>query len=343
VSLQLHVGTYTRNGGAGLQALTYSQSEWTLGDVSAAAANASFGAFSLKHNVHYLVDEQAEGALTMLRAVAGNWQQLARVSSGGAEPCYLALDAQERCLAVANYGDGAIAVFHLDEHTGLPLEPPAVRRNHGSGPARDRQEGPHAHCVAFNHNQEWLYHVDLGTDQVIVHPIDASRELSGAPVVAFQAPAGSGPRHLVFHPVLPLALLASELASTLTVLQVVGSSLLAMQTISTLPPGFSGQSLAGHLTLNAAGTRAYVTNRGHDSIAVFSWNEVGVIDSIQHVPSGGASPRSIVLLEAERQLVVANEESDNVTVFDLRTDDTLGALCDMIPVPGAVFALVAPK
>lgn len=156
----------------------------------------------------------------------------------------------------------------------------------------------------------------------------------------FAAPAGSGPRHLVFHPSLPLALFVSELANTLTLLRVDDDQLVAVQTISTLPAGFAGKSLAGQMSLNASGDRVYVTNRGHDSIGVFAWRH-GALELLQHVPSGGASPRAFVLLEDEGQLLLANEEGGNLSSFSILADGTLSPPEVKIPLPGAVFLLVA--
>ncbi|MEZ0496409.1 lactonase family protein [Sphingomonas sp. IW22] len=260
---------------------------------------------------------------------------------GGAEPCYVALNAAQDRLAVANYGSGSIAVYRLDDASGVPRDAPEVLRRHsGSGPVADRQDGPHAHCVCFSPDQRWLYHVDLGADAVFAYPFDAETGAVGDPCVAYAAPAGSGPRHLTFHPTLPVAVLASELASTLTLLRIDDGALVATQTVSTLPVDFAGQNIAGHLCINRAGDRVYVTNRGHDSIAVFALVMNGSMSLLQHVPSGGASPRAFVLLEDQRQLVLVNEEAGNVAVFSILSNGTLAPHHQVLPVPGAVFVFV---
>jgi 6-phosphogluconolactonase len=342
MTADLYLGTYANNGGAGLHPLRAgADGSLTLAPPSPAAANASFGTYSAAHDLYYLVDEQADGTVNVLRRDGGGWQTIARLATGGAEPCYVALDHDQRWLGIANYGSGSIALFRLDERTGIPIAPASVRGNRGSGPVADRQDGPHAHCVCFDRNRRWLYHADLGTDQIIAHPFDVESGFAGEPAVAFQAPPGTGPRHIVFHPILPLALLASELASTLTVLRASGATWSVAQTVSTLPAGFAGDSLAGHLSLNAAGERVYVTNRGHDSVAVFGWDTAGTLHPMQHMPSGGASPRAFVLLEAERRLILANEQGCNVTAFALLPDGTLAPQDGEVAAPGAVFLMVA--
>jgi 6-phosphogluconolactonase len=333
-------GTYARNGGEGLRSVTRDSADgWSLGPVFPEAADASFGAYASRHDLYYFVDEQGS-ALNVLRRRDG-WEPLARIGTMGAQPCYVALSSDQSWLAVANYGDGSIALWRLDPESGLPLDLPEVRQNGGSGPVAGRQDGPHAHCACFSPDGRWLYHADLGTDEVLAYPFDAEAGWLGDATRAYAAPAGSGPRHLVFHPHAPLALLVSELASTITVMEVGNGLLVPRETLSTLPMDFGGESLAGHVSLNAAGDRAYVTNRGHDSIAVFAWDD-GVLELRQHVPSGGASPRAFVVLETEHQLALANEEGGNLTFFDLAVDGTLSPMVLDLPLPGAVFLMTVP-
>lgn len=340
---RLHIGTDASAGGTGLHPLDYSgETGWVLGAVFPGARNTSFAAYSTRHDLYYLVDEQDQGALCVFRETNGCWHRLAGVSTYGAGPTYVALNADEDRLAVANYDSGSIAVFRIDPETGVPIDGPDVRGNTGSGPVEDRQEGPHAHCVWFGPDGRSLYHVDLGTDEILAYPVGADASI-GDRRVAFAAPAGSGPRHIVFHPTRPFALLVSELASTLTLLKVGNGELTAIDACSTLPDGYAGKSIAGHVSLNRSGTRVYVTNRGHDSIAVFDVETDGMPELLQHRPSGGASPRAFVLLEVERQFVVANEESGSVTIFDLLPDGTLSPCRQHISVAGAVFPFVASR
>ncbi len=339
----IFVGTYAESGGPGLQRLgLHATRGWVCEDAFAGARNASFGAYSARHDLHYLVDEHRTGTVGVFRRSEDDWQEVARVATEGEDPCYVALDADEGMLAVANYGSGTIAVFRLDPATGIPIDNPDVRANAGHGPVRDRQEGPHAHCVRFGPDGTWLFHVDLGTDELLAYGLDPKTNRLGERRVGYAAPAGSGPRHLIFHPKLPLAILVSELASTLTVLRVEGGTLQRVHQASTLPDGFTDDSIAGHLSLDRSGTRIYVTNRGHDSVAVFDWAESGAPRLLQHVPSGGASPRAFLLLEEERLFVLANEEENSVTVFALRDDGTLAPHHQSIAVQAPVFVFAGP-
>jgi 6-phosphogluconolactonase len=328
----LWVGSYAENGGRGLYPLYRTLSTgWRASDPFESARNASFGVRSERHGLLYLLDEQG-GTLGIYRHENG-WTEIARLSTEGAEPCYVTLDAAETRLAVANYASGNIALYSLDAATGVPLGNPVVRWATGSGPNPERQKGPHAHCVRFSPDSRQLYHVDLGIDQILAYALEESL---GEARLAYGAPSGSGPRHLVFHPARARAFLISELESTVTVLETADTSFRAVGHVSTLPPDFRGESLGGHIGMNASGDRLYVTNRGHDSIATFAV-EGDRLSLLEHVPSGGASPRFFLLLETEKRMLVANEEGGNVTAFGIRSDGTLEPEGVCATVPGAVF------
>ena len=335
----LWIGTYAGGGGDGLYPLS------PTGIVDAPypdAPNASFGAYSSRFDLHYLVDEQDDGALGVHRRTASGWVRLAHVPVGGAAPCHVALDRTQSCVAVANYASGSVSLFQLDPATGLPIGRPAVHANIGSGPNPERQQSPHAHWVGFGLDNRFLYVADLGTDEVLAFAFDAERQTLGTPHVALQAVPGSGPRHLLFHARHPQsAYLACELDSTLVTLTVEGPDLKPRVSSSTLPAGSQGANIIAHIGANAAGDRLYVSNRGHDSIAVFALNEGGDATLLQHVASGGASPRFFVMVEEEHRMVVVHERDQRVTMLDILPDGTLAPTDFAVHVPGAAFALIA--
>lgn len=335
----VYIGTYARSGGEGLYPLLATSGDYAVGGAFSGAPNASFGVYAPRFGLHYLVDEREEGMIRVFRRDGESWKPLARLPSHGALPCYLALDASECWLAVANYGSGDLALLPLDPESGLPGDPASAHRNKGHGPHPDRQEGPHAHCAVFSPDGAWLYQTDLGTDEILAFPFDPAHGLTGKPRSAYVAPPGSGPRHLVFHPHCPRAYLVSELASTLTVFETPDGTLAPRAILSTLPSDFRGESLGGHLGLNARGDRLYVSNRGHDSIAVFALDPSGQPSLVGHTPAGGASPRFFLLRESEARLIVANEEGNNVTIFAVGGEGTLSQVGEVgVPAPAFLFA-----
>jgi 6-phosphogluconolactonase len=329
---ELFVGTYAKPDGKGIYPLTLSpDGALSLGPCAAPARNSSFGAFSQRHGIHYLVDEFA-GRVGAWRRDGEGWQQLASVPTSGTEACYVAIDDEHRRLAVANYGSGSLALLSLDAR-GLPDGPSAAFQDRGSGPAEGRQEGPHVHCVRFGSDGHSLYAVDLGADHVLRFTLHANR-LDDCRI-AYRAPPGSGPRHLLLHPERPFALLVSELASTLTLLAVDEGRLEPLAICPTAPAGWSGENLGGHLEWPST-DRAYVTNRGHDSVALIAVDlDAATLTPVQHVASGGQSPRHFWL--GDKQLVVAHEKNGAVTSFHIDGCGRLSPAGDTVHVPGSCY------
>lgn len=310
----------------------------SIADAAPAAAivNVSAG-IRIPGTDHWLFVDESAGRVVL--ADGGNdWRILASVPSGGEGPCHLALDAEARMLAVANYDSGSVALFALDAE-GHPLAPPALHQNAGKGPDPERQEGPHAHWVGFGPDGR-LYVADLGLDRVLAFAVDAVTPSLGEPRPVLVAPPGSGPRQLAFHPSLPVAYLVSELASTLTVLDMPRGSdapWTVRQTLPTLPVGAAEENLAGAIAMSADGRHLYVTNRGHDSVAAFLLGPNGKATSLGHAPSGGRSPRYLLLLPDHRHLLVAHEESGGVTVLPVDTAGVPHPPCARVDMPGAAF------
>jgi hypothetical protein len=216
----LFVGTYAKPGGKGIYPLHLApDGALSLRECAAPALNSSFGAHSAAHGLHYLVDE-CDSRVCAWRRQDDDWKRVADLPSSGEEPCFLALDREGGRLAVANYKSGSLALFALDRD-GLPIEPPAWFQDDGTGPVEGRQDGPHLHCARFGPEGDTLYAVDLGADHVLRFDLDGAA--LGDCQIAYRAPPGSGPRHLLFHPERPFALLISELAATLTLLALPGS------------------------------------------------------------------------------------------------------------------------
>ncbi len=179
----------------------------------------------------------------------------------------------------------------------------------------------HAHWTQWSPEGDRLYVVDLGHDespQLQLGQVAASAR----PEVAFSMPKGSGPRHLAFHPGGKFAYLWTEYANVLTALsRNADGTLTEINTLSALPPEFKDTSHGAHIEINAKGDMVYVSNRGHNSIAVFGIAADGTISLKQIISCGGDWPRFFILLG--NHLVVANQKTENLATFDIATDGTL--------------------
>lgn len=322
----LIAGGYAEAGAEGLYPLALADGTLSVGPPAPGIVNVSAGVRLAEGERWFLVDERA-GEVVLVDGAA-DWRVIARCPSGGEGPCHLALGHADRTLAVANYDSGNVEVLAVE--TDKAPRPVATHREVGSGPDPERQAGPHAHWVGFGPDGR-LHATDLGTDRVLAF---ASERLDGAEVV-FAAPPGSGPRQIAFHPRKPRAYLVSELASTLTVSDRSGPRWVALATLSTLPRNAPGDSLGGAIAIDDAGTRLYVSNRGHDSVATFALDDEGNATAIGHVASGGASPRFLLLVGGS--LLVAHEQSGGVSLLPLDGAGRPQPLIARADVPGAAF------
>lgn len=242
-----------------------------------------------------------------------------RAASHGTAPCYASVDAVGRYIYVANYLSGTIAVHGL-EPDGRFGELLAVHQHVGSGPS-PRQEGPHAHCIRPGPTGDAVYTADLGNDRVGRYVHRRQGDVRGLELVDELAlEPGSGPRHIVFHPHEPVAFVVCELDSTIVIVAVdpVDGRLTRRHSASTLPVDVVGDSIAAEVRVHANGRHVYVSNRGHDSIAVFGFaGPDRPLEPLGHVPSGGAAPRNFAVHPSGRSMLVANQNSDTLVPFGI--------------------------
>jgi 6-phosphogluconolactonase len=325
----LYVGTYTESTQSeGIYLLRMDRRSGQLRRVGsvAAGANPSFLAIHPNGRVLYAVNELEKykemptGAVSAF-AIARDTGALTRLdeqpSEGGA-PCFVSVDRGGQVALVANYAGGSVALLPI-EANGALAPAASVIRHEGKGPNAERQEAPHAHCILSDPSNRFALAADLGADRVFVYRLDLEgkslRHVEGDDAVMRP---GSGPRHIAFHPTLPLVFVANELDSTVATLRFDAErgALSPQGTSSTLPAGWTGTNYPADIHVAASGRALYVSNRGHDSIAVFSVAEsTGALVLDQVVPTEGNWPRNFSLHPTGRCLLVANQRSDSVVVF----------------------------
>jgi len=314
----LYVGTYTEN----IYLVRMDRRSGELLQVGAvkAGANPSFLSIHPNGRVLYAVNEVEPAgtvsAFAMERAT-GALTRLNEQSSHGGAPCYVSVDRSGRAALVANYGGGSVALLPIEANGALA--PAHVVQHTGKGPTPERQEAPHAHCIIPDPSNRYALAADLGADRVFVYRLDldgkALRHEGGDAVMK----PGAGPRHLAFHPALPLVFVANELDSTVATLRFDSArgTLSPLGTVSTLPAGWtgSGTNYPADIHVAANGRTLYVSNRGHNSIALFSVTAEGALALAQVVTTEGDWPRNFTLDPTERWLLVANQRSNSVIVF----------------------------
>ncbi len=229
----------------------------------------------------------------------------------GEYACHLGVDAENKFLAVANYGTGNIVLYGLkDGHITEQLD---NVQHTGKSVNEQRQEGPHAHATMFSPDNEVLLVADLGLDEVKSYKFATGKlELHST----FKTKPGAGPRHLVFHPNGKHVFIVNELDTTVVVTRYENGTLSEVQTLQTLPDDYTGERWAAAIHVSPSGKHVYMSNRDHDSIAVLAFNEVNErLELVQRVASGGQLPRDFTLDPTGRFLITAHQKSDDLFSF----------------------------
>jgi 6-phosphogluconolactonase len=342
-----YVGTYTGPDSKGIYAFRFdvSNGELTSLGLMAESTNPSFLAVDPAERFLYAANEtsnyegQKSGGVSAwaIDRKTGKLTFLNEVPSGGAGPCYVTLDKTGRYVLVANYDGGSVAVFPVGQDGRLGAASAFVQHTgHGVNP--ERQEGPHAHAIELSPDNRFAIAADLGLDELLVYRFDPS----GGTLTANNPPfakvePGAGPRHLAFHPNGKFLYVINEMQSSITAFSYSAGTLHNLGTVSTLPKEFKGHDDAAEIVVHPTGRFLYGSNRGHDSIAVFSIDPAtGTLTPVEYASTRGKTPRNFAVDPTGSYLLAANQESNGVVAF--RIDPKTGHLTPT----GQVLAFPSP-
>ena len=323
----VYIGTYTDHGSKGIYAYRFDAKtgQSTALGLAAESVQPSFLTVDAGGHFLYAVNEtgdyqgQPTGAVSAfaIDSVSGKLSLLKQVSSRAAGPAHIALDQSGKYALVSNYDLGSVAVFPVLKDGRLG-EASAFVQHHGAGLDKERQEQPHVHAVAMSADNRFALVADFGIDQVFTYSLDSAKGTLGQDPRTVKTNPGAGPRHLVFNSNGTLLYVINELQSSVTTYAYdpTNGGLRELSTISTLPDGFSGHSEASEIALHPSGKFLYASNRGQDSIAVFSIApREGTLTHVEVVSVNGKTPRNFAIDPTGSWLLAANQESDNVVVF----------------------------
>jgi 6-phosphogluconolactonase len=258
----------------------------------------------------------------------GDLRFLNKQPSLGGAPCHITISDNGRFVLVANYLGGNVSVFPIENGGNLGASIDSEQHG-GVGLNRERQEAPHAHSIILDENNRFAFVNDLGIDKVMIYNFDAGNGKlePNAAQPFYQAKAGAGPRHFKFHPDGKFAFVINELDTTITSLEYDDKrgTLKEIQTVSTLPAGFSGANSCADIHVSPDGKFLYGSNRGHDSIAAYKIDEkTGRLDFIEYASTLGRTPRNFAIDPTGKFLLAANQNSDSIVTF--RIDEKTGKL-----------------
>jgi 6-phosphogluconolactonase len=327
----IFIGTYTNRGKSqGIYRLEIDNETGRVSEPTLAAESPdpSFLAVHPTRRFLFAVNEvetfggKRTGSLTAftLDAKSGVLGSINKQPSQGAAPCHLSIDHTGKALLVANYSGGNVAALPIGDDGRLGPATAFVQHE-GSSADKSRQSEPHAHSINLDAGNRFAVAADLGLDKLLVYKFDPLKPalVPNDPPFAKVAP-GSGPRHFAFHPDGKHAYVINELKSSVTAFDYDAERgvLSEIQTIGTLPDGFTGASSTAEVQVHPSGKFLYGSNRGHDSIAVFAIEPgTGRLKALEQVPTGGKNPRNFGIDATGKFLLAANQDSDTIKVFKI--------------------------
>ncbi len=338
----VYIGTYTNSKNAavpsqGIYVFALDSKTGKLEPVGLAAEvkSPSFLAISPDKKFLYSVSELNDakgGAVSAftIDAATGKLTLLNQQPTVGAGPCHVSVDPSGKAVMAANYGGGSVISFPVKADGSLGPQGSFIQHTGASNANPRRQKEPHAHSINVDKAGRFAFAADLGCDKVFIYKLDtAAGTLTPNTPAYTEVPPAGGPRHLAFHPSGKYAYICNEMTCTVTsfTYDAEKGALTVMDTLSTLPPGvavdpkFSTAETAVH----PSGKFVYVSNRGHDTIAIFKVDEAtGRLTYVENAPAGVQIPRNFGIDPTGKWLITAGQNSSSLAVFSI--DQATGKL-----------------
>ncbi|MCU1325047.1 MAG: putative hemagglutinin-related protein [Bryobacterales bacterium] len=326
-SVFAYVGCYTtaqrkgRGDGIHVYRVDPRTGAWTQTQVLTGLVNPSFLQMGIAGKFLYSSHGDEEYATSYsIDPTTGNIKVLNQAKTGGKNGAHMAISPNGQFAVVGNYTAGSVAVLPIQGDGTLGDFTQLVPMEGTPGPHRTEQPGPHPHQIVFDPSGRYVLVPDKGLDRIFVFRFD-SQAGKLTPASFVETRAGAGPRHLAFHPTLPVVWVLNELGNTVTTYSwdARNAVLKALQTVSSLPQDFSANNTAAEIVVGPGGRFLYASNRGHDSVVTFAVDaKTGLLRASGWTPAGGKVPRFITVGPNGRSLFVTNEQSD--TIVKLRID-----------------------
>ncbi|PRY82114.1 lactonase family protein [Alkalibacterium olivapovliticus] len=341
----LFLGTYTKKDSKGIYSIELNQDSKELVHLKQEVqiGNPTYIDGDKWYSYLYSVektDDGKGGIASFKQNASGEFEKVDDYLEEGAPPCYVAYDNDKQLIYTANYHKGEVAVLKSSDSGSLSL---VDKVTHSGQSVHENQTSPHAHYFDLTPDKQFLVACDLGTDEVYTYRLtnDHLEEVS-----VFKAAPGSGPRHLAFHPNGKIAYLFAELSSDVITLSYDAETgaFTHLQTISSIPAEHTDFNGGAAIRVTSDGRFVYASNRGHDSLAIYTVKEDGTLDLSEYVSTEGETPRDFNLDPTEQFVVVGHQDSDNLTLFERNTDNgSLSLLQKDIYAPEVICIKFAEK
>ncbi|MEZ6049668.1 MAG: lactonase family protein [Planctomycetaceae bacterium] len=233
-----------------------------------------------------------------------------------ANPVYVATDKTGRFLLTAYYGEAKAAVYAIGEDGVLKPEPVCVV-----------DSTRHPHSIRVDLDNQNVYIPNTGADLIQQFKFNVeSGELTPLEPADVKTAEKSGARHFTFDPTNSFVYFVNEHDCHVDVFQRDKSTgaLTQIQSISTLPEGYTEKSYCADIEITPDGKYIYASNRGHDSLAMYSIDSsTGKLTSLGQV-STEAWPREFGLDPTGSFVYSAGQNSHKLAAY--RIDPATGVL-----------------
>ena len=322
MSKEILLGTYTRRKSEGIYSIELDKENKQIENLDLVAEVGSptyLDTFQDKNIIFTIVNENEQGGIaSLIKQEDGSYKRQSVILEDGASPAYIKYDKTRNFIYTSNYHKGEVAVYSTDNAGNLELLDTV---KHSGSSIHENQKSPHAHYSDLTPDEKHLVVCDLGTDELYTYEVNDEGKLNE--IARLKVKPGSGPRHLIFHPTLDVAYLFAELSSEIIVLDynTETGEFKEKQTISTIPADHKSFNAGAAIRITNDGKFIYASNRGHDSLAVFSTEKKGELTLVEYVPTEGEIPRDFNLDPSNQFVVVGHQDSDNLTLFERNAEN----------------------
>lgn len=323
-SSQFYIGSYSIPSpwtgtpdahGAGISSamLDPSTGDMVLG-ISTWATNPSFLVANRGRNILWAITEPEKGGdvLAYTPDAKGALELLGSASTGTDAPCHLTIDIEHRAAFVSHYHGSSVAVVSLNSN-GLPLRSESLTTPPASVGRDDRSDAqPRPHSTARIGSDELLV-ADCGRDLVLLYRLHpGGLEL----LDALALPVGTGPRHIAWDADRSTAYVSNQNVGSISVIAREDNETgprLRLISIADSPGLGRDRSIPSEIALHPNGSFLYMANRWDNSLSVFEVIGNGDLVARGAVDVQGTNPRYFALNADSTMLLVANQDSDDVT------------------------------
>ncbi|MGB3586538.1 MAG: lactonase family protein [Tunicatimonas sp.] len=322
----LYVGTYSVRGSEGIYVYSFDRDNQSFSLKQTVNTPESPSFLTVSPDGHYLYSANRGGteeypdwgsvSSFSIDKKSGELSPINQISSYGISPCHVHIDGNQDWLYVSHYGGGSLSVFPIKNGGSVGSLADSVQHT-GSSVNPNRQEAPHVHSIQSIPQSNYFITADLGLDYLKIYEMKDKNALP-APVAYITTEAGAGPRHFSQSKNSSYIYVAEELTSTVSVhyLNIKERKTHQVQRVSTLPEGFSDNNSVADIHSSPDGRFLYVSNRGHNSLAIFEINaDTGKLTSRGYQSTLGEVPRNFTIDSQGEFVLVANQNTDNIIFF----------------------------